>query len=294
MMPFPRTLTRIASISLLFASAGCRAYAPQAPTQQEREDARNIYDDRGETRVQFAREGKKLVLDKDGNLTVLSKPPTTTKGQAWTRDDSLLSARVAWWLQTGEQHGTYLPPWWRDAHAFCANMQRQATYASGTYAKAGWITSALGLIGTGAFVALATTDTPSAWADGSWKAFAGGGAGLSVGLTALGVYLLTRSAGADRAAAASAKGLESTDPTTAEAWNKCLDARAAWSESNAAASDAAVKDVKEGAQGLHGSAGKKDEADKKDETDKKKDGADKKDETDKKKDGSDKKGGTRE
>lgn len=102
----------------------CGPYAPTAPTKGERELAAQIYDDVGNVR-------------KD--------PPST-----WPAGTSFENAKA-----TVDQDGhnapkPFVPPFYRSANAYCANLQRQATRAANRYDGWGWAFGITGLVGTGA------------------------------------------------------------------------------------------------------------------------------------------------
>jgi hypothetical protein len=156
----------------------------------------------------------------------------------------------------------FLPPWYRSAPDFCRNLQVQANRSSVRYATGGWALGLLGLAASGVGVAAATADAPDPFADASWKATMGATAGLGAAAAIFGAYWLTRSSAADRASAASVRVLaEPIGNENSEAsWKTCIEARAAWSEANGAASDVARKAIMDRLDGKTEAAAKPDAA----------------------------------
>lgn len=196
----PPSLRRVALVTAavaLAAELGCAPVVPQAPTGPEIDVAREYYNE---------------------DLRAKTGPP----------HDAITAARNA------KTNPLFLPSFYRDANAYCRNLQMQASYGSTAYATNGWLLGTLGVVGFGASTAGATADEPKGVGDASWKVAMGASMGLAVVATALGVYYLSRSSTADKAAVAAIRAQSSYDRSTdeRERWKKCLEARAAWTEAN--------------------------------------------------------------
>jgi hypothetical protein len=130
----------------------------------------------------------------------------------------------------------FIQPWFRDAHAYCNNVQRQAFASSTQHAIHGWVWSTVGLTGA----SLSTVATAMSSTTDEVRVLSASGIGFFSAVTAFGIYWLARSVAADHAATASIAGLEGSATGTPAAWQRCLEARLNWTTENAKATEAAV------------------------------------------------------
>jgi hypothetical protein len=207
--------------------------APSAPTRWERDVAHQIYDENGTLREP----GDPALSDASTAVRALRDQVADAGGTdaGWDRDRK---------KSDEAENDVFIRPWFRNAHAFCNDVQRQASVASTRYATMGWIFSTLGLVGTGAFTGLAASSTPSKWDDAAWRGFGVGGVGFFGAVATFGIYWLARSIAADHAASASISGLESDNDNDDQAWTRCLELRATWSTENANATQEAKESIK--------------------------------------------------
>lgn len=198
--------------------------APTAPTQYEREAASLIYDNNG-------------VVRSTSDFSALDAGPGVR---------NLRAAVVATGRSSYDGDDVFMQPWFRDAHAFCSDVQRQASRASTQHAIHGWIWSTVGLTG----VSFSTALTSLSSTKDEVKVVSATGIGLFSAVAVFGVYWLARSVAADHAATASMAGLKGDDRNSADAWARCLDARSNWTKENADATKAAADAQTKAAEAL--------------------------------------------
>lgn len=223
-----QTFVITGGLTSMLLGAGCYALAPTAPTEYERTAARQMYDDNG----------------------LLRSPEDFDAGDAGNDVRALygeMRGRGADGHTEGANSDVFIRPWFRDAAAFCNDVQRQSSHASTQYAILGWTFGAIGLMATGASTALVTTSGPDGFSDQSWRATSGAAIGLSAAFTAFGIYWLSRSVNADHAATAAIHGLEPGNGTPEDAWKTCLSLRADWTKENAVATEHARDRIEQAA-----------------------------------------------